>query len=91
MGFVDRVDSVDGFHFNYHTALYEKVNSISNFQFLTFIDDRQRKFGQDFKASASEFLSQARLIRTLEETRAEDGMYLDGGRNDCAGNLISAI
>lgn len=71
LSFVDRVDRFDGLHFNDDFPLNDQVDSISDFELLTFIYDRQRNLTRDFQTSLSQFMSEASLIGTFEESRAE--------------------
>lgn len=47
------MNGVDGLHFHNDSALYCQVDSVSDFELLTFIDQRLRNLGGDFKTPAS--------------------------------------
>jgi len=56
---MDWMNRVHGFDFNHHSAFHDQVDSISNFEFLTLINNRQRDFRRYGGSSASEFARQA--------------------------------
>ncbi len=71
MSFVNRVERLDRFHFDNDAVFNHQIDAISDFEFLSFIDDRQRNFSRNVKTSSSEFVGEARLISALEKSRAE--------------------
>jgi len=85
---MDRVERLDGFHFDNDSALHDQVDSVSDFQFLTLINNWQRNFIRHFESSASEFVYKAGLIGALEESRAEERVNLHCGIHDRACDLI---
>jgi hypothetical protein len=78
LGFVDWMDRLYGFHFDDDLPLYDQIDSISNFELLTFVYHRQRSLRSDLQASIAQFVSEARLVGTLEQSGAEDGVNLHG-------------
>jgi L-fucose mutarotase/ribose pyranase (RbsD/FucU family) len=49
LGFVYRMYGLNGFHFYNDFVLDRQVDAISHFQFLTFVDDRERNLSRDVK------------------------------------------
>jgi hypothetical protein len=76
LGFVDWMDRFDGFHFDNYPVFNDQINSISDFEFVGFINNRQGNFRSHAKASGTEFMCEAELIGTLEKTWPEERMNL---------------
>lgn len=87
---MDGVDCSDGFHFDYHSALDHKVDSISHFKFMAFINYRQRNFRRDLETSSPWFVRQAELIGAFEEAWAQEGVDFHSGIHDGAGDVVYA-
>jgi hypothetical protein len=88
LGFVDWMDRFDGFHFDNYPVFNDQINSISDFEFVAFINNRQGNFRSHAKASGTEFMCEAELIGTLEKTWPEERMNLHCRIDDCAGNCV---
>jgi hypothetical protein len=71
LGSVDGMDCFYGFHFYNYSAFNNQIDPVSDFELLAFIHNRQRYFRSRYKPSVSEFVREAGLIRTLEESWTE--------------------
>lgn len=67
MNWVNRVHSFD---FDYDSAFNDQVDSVSDFEFLALIDNGQRDFCRYLETPASDLVSAAGLLSTLEKAGA---------------------
>src|ERR1700736_24967 len=74
-------------HLYNHTALYDEIGTETAIHLHRFIDQRHRLLPLDAKSKFLNLVSQASLIRGLQETRSQLAMYLDRRSN----NLRSKI
>ena len=88
LGFVDRMDRFYGFHFNHHSVFHDQINAVSDFEFLAFVNDRERNLRCDCEAQAPQFMRQAGLISALQEAGPEPGMDFHGSSDGCVCDLV---
>ena len=88
LGFVDWRDRFDGFHFDNYPVFNDQINSISHFEFVAFINNRQGNFRSQIKASRAEFVCEAELVGTLEKAWSEKRVNLHRGVHYCACDLV---
>jgi len=75
---MNRVESLDGFNFHDHSVGDHQIYPIPEFESFSFVDYRETDLRRDFESPFSEFVGQAGLVRALEKTRAESGVYFQG-------------
>lgn len=85
------VNRVNGFHFDYDSAFNDQIDSISNFDFLAFIDNWQRNFDRDFEPAASQFVCEAGLVGAFQQARTEHRVDLHRGIHNGACDFVDAI
>ena len=76
---MDGMDRVHGFDFDYDSAFYDEIDSVPDFEFLAFVDNRQRNLDCDFEPAASQFVCEAGLVGTFQQTGAQYGMNFHRG------------
>jgi len=71
--------STYGFHFNYDSSFDYQIDSVSDFQLLTFVYNRP-ELEPRLADLRSQFMSQTRLISTFEKSGAGAGDCVDVNR-----------
>jgi len=82
------MDGFYGFHFDDNSVFHEQIDAVSDFKFLSFVDDWQRNLGRNCDASAPQFMSEASLIGTFQKSRAQAGMDFHGCGDGRVGDLV---
>jgi hypothetical protein len=85
---VDWKDRFHRFDFNNQQLFYAKINSECPLYSQAVIDDRERNLGLDKEACFLDFVSEAPVVCTLDQPRAQCGMYLEGATNGRVSDLI---
>jgi hypothetical protein len=74
------LDDDQGFH--------EQVDSISEVEFLSFVNHGQTDLCVHVEASLAEFVGQAGVVGTLQQTRAKDGVHFHRGTDNGGGDFV---
>ena len=85
---MDGVNCLDAFDLDDGQVFDQQVNSVSQIESLAFIHHGEADLRVHVEAAFAEFVGQARMIGTLQEAGAEDGMHFHRGADSGGGDLV---
>jgi CheY-like chemotaxis protein len=83
-------DTLNRLNLDNHEVFDEQIHPITEIQFRAVIHDRKPDLRLGANSCLAKFVLQARLLRALQQARAEFGMDLDGCGDDCVTHCLGA-
>ena len=86
---VNRMQPVFTFGLDHNSAFHDQVSSEAAIKFYIFVDERHRFLAFNFQTQLLQFVSQAGLVRGLQQSGSQLSMDLDRGADDFAGQVVA--
>jgi hypothetical protein len=87
---VDWMNRFNALHFDDYELFDDEVDPVPKLDSFSVENYRQPDLAGNYEPALSKFMSKTSLIGAFQQTRAEHGVNVHGGRHDSSRNLVDA-